>query len=98
MCNNPKFICQKQITFSPNQFQLKDNGLKNTMKKLFKGSEKMWNTFLKPAVNLAAPFFGMAFGAKTKNPKIAQATTNILKLISGGRVLNLTDVHGNGLR
>ena len=53
---------------------------------------------MKPAVNVAAPFIGMAVSAKTKNPKVGQATTNILKSISGGKILNLTDIHGNGLR
>ena len=33
MCHNPKCKCQKQITFSPNQFQLEGAGFKNTMKK-----------------------------------------------------------------
>ena len=68
------------------------------MKKTIKGSEKMWNKFLKPAVNVAAPFIGMAVSAKTKNPKVGAATTNILKSISGGKILTLTDMHGNGLR
>ena len=45
----------------------------------------MWNKFLKPAVSVAAPFIGMAVGAETKNPKVAQATTNILKSIFGGK-------------
>ena len=40
----------------------------------------------------------MAVGAKTKNPKVAQATTNILKSISGGKILSLTDMHDHGLR
>ena len=40
----------------------------------------------------------MAVSAKTKNPKIGQATTNILKSISGGKILSLTDIHGNDLR
>ena len=98
MCHNPKCKCQKQITFSPNQFQLEGAGFKNTMKKIFKGSQTAWNKFLKPAVNATAPFIGMAVGAKTKSPKIAAATTNILKSISGGKILSLTDMHGNGLR
>ena len=68
------------------------------MKKIFKGSQTAWNKFLESAVNVAAPFIGMVVGAKTKNPKVAAATTNILKSISGGRVLSLTDMHGNGLR
>ena len=40
----------------------------------------------------------MAVSAKTKNPKVGQATTNILKSISGGKSLSLTDMHGRGLR
>ena len=98
MCHNPKCKCQKMIIFSPNQFQLEAAGFKNTMKKKFKGSQTAWNKFLKPAVNVAAPFIGMAVGAKTKNPKVAAATTNILKSISGGKIFSLTDMHGRGLR
>ena len=98
MCHDPKCNCQKQITFSPKQFQLEAAGFKNTMKKIFKGSQTAWNKFLKPAVNVAAPFIGMAVGAKTKNPKVAAATTNILKSISGGKFFSLIDMRGNGLR
>ena len=98
MCHNPKCKCQKHITFSPKQFQLEGNGFKKTMKKLFKGTEKAWNRFPTPELNIASPFIGMAVSAKTKNPKIGQATTNILKSISGGKILNLTDMHGSGLR
>ena len=36
-------------------------------------------------------------GAKTKNPKLGQTTGNILKRISGGTVLSLTDQYGSGL-
>ena len=32
MCHNPKCKCQKQITFTPKQFQLEGAGFKNTMK------------------------------------------------------------------
>ena len=98
-CHNPKCKCQKQITFSPNQFQLEGAGFKNTMKKIFKGSQTAWSKFVKPAINATAPFIGMAVSAKTKNPKVGQATTNILKSISGGKILSLTDMHsGAGLR
>ena len=99
MCHNPKCKCQKQIAFSPRQFELEGAGFKNTMKKIFKGSQTAWNKFLKPAVNVAAPFIGMAVGARAKNPKVAAATTNILKSISGGKILSLTDMQsGAGLR
>ena len=98
MCHNPRCKCQKQITFTPNQYLLEGNGFKNTMKKIFKGFQTAWSKFLKPAVNVAAPFIGMAVSAKTRNPKVGQADTNILKSISGGKILSLTDMHGNGLR
>ena len=68
------------------------------MKKIFKGSQTARNKFFKHAVNVAAPFIGIAVGDKTKNPKVARATTNFLKSISGGKILSLTDMHGNGLR
>ena len=99
MCHNPKCKCQKQITFSHNQFQLEGAGFqKKTMKKIFKGSQTAWNKFLKPAVNTLAPVIGMAVGAKTKNKQVEAATANILRSLTGGRVFSLTDMHGNGLR
>ena len=98
MCHNPKCKCQKQITFSPNQIQLEGAGFKNKLKSIFKGTQTAWSKLLKPAINATAPFIGMAVTAKTKNPKVGQATTNILKSISGGKILSLTDIHGNGLR
>ena len=81
-CSNPKCNCQKLITFTPKQFQLEGNGFKKTMKKIFEGSQTAWNKFLKPALNIASPYIGMAVSAKTKNPKVGQATANILKSIS----------------
>ena len=98
MCHNPIFKCRKQVTFTPKQFQLEDGSIEIKLQKTFKGTQTAWNNFLKPAVNVAAPFFGMAVGAKTKNAKIAQATTSILKSISGGKILRSTDMHCRGLR
>ena len=97
-CSDPNCICQKEINITPKQFQLEGNGFKNTMKKNFDESEATSNKFLKPAVNVAAPFVGMAVSAKTKTPKVGQAATNILKPVSGGKLLSLTDMHGKGLR
>ena len=93
-CHNPKFECQKQITFSPNQFQLEGNGFKNTMKKIFKGSQTAWKKFLKPALKIATPIISAGVAMKTKNPQSAQVTCNIL---TGGKILSLTDVHGRSL-
>ena len=98
MCHNLKCECQKQITFSPKQYMLEGNGFKNKMKKIFKGSQTAWNKFLKPTINTLAPVIGMAVGAKSKNKQVGQATTNILKSLTGGKILSLTDIHGNGLR
>ena len=98
MCHNPKCNCQKQITFSPRQFQLKGNALKNTMKKIFTGSQTAWKKFLKPALNIAGSYIWIAVSAKTKNPKVGQTTANILKSISGGKILSLTEMHGQWLR
>ena len=73
-------------------------GFMNTNEKLFKGSQKAWGSIFKPAVNVASPLNVMAVSAKTKYPQVAQATTNNSKSISRGKVLCLTDLHGNGLR
>ena len=78
--------------------QLEGAAFKNKMKKIFKGSQSAWSKFLKPTISTLAPVIGMAVGAKTKNPKVAAATTNILKSISGGKRLPLTDMQGRGLR
>ena len=98
MCHNPKCICQKQITFTPKQFQLEGGSMKSKLQKNFKGTQTACNKLLKLSVNVAAPFIGIAVSAETKNPRVGQATTNFLKSISGGRVLSSTDMHGHGLR
>ena len=92
-CPNPKRNCQKMITFIAPQYLLEGGSIKSKLQKFLKGTENMWNKFLKPAVNVAAPFIGMAVSAKTKNPKVGQATTNILNSISGGNNFSLTDMH-----
>ena len=66
-CRNPKCGCQKQIIFTPKHFQLKCTGFECTIKKIFKGSQKAWNSFVKPTRNTLAPVIGMAVGAKSKN-------------------------------
>ena len=97
-CHIPKYKYQKQITFTPNQFQLEGGSIKNKLKSIFKATQSARNKFLKPALKMASPYRGMAVSAKTKNRKIGQATVNILKSISGGKILGSTDMHGNGLR
>ena len=98
ICHSPKGHCQKQLTFTPKQLQLEGSSNKSKLQKTFKGTQTAWNKFLKPAINATAPFICMAVSAKTKNPKVGQATTNILNSISGGKILSFTDMHSNGLR
>ena len=98
VCHNPKCICQKQITFTPKQLQLEGSGFKNTMKNFFKGTEKMWNYFIKPGLKKATPINSAGVAAKIKNPQSAETTGNILKSLTGGKFLSLTDLHGHGLR
>ena len=45
---NPRCNCQKQITFTPIQFQPEGAGFKNPVRKLFERTEKMGNIFIKP--------------------------------------------------
>ena len=94
MCHNPKCNCQKQITFIPKQLQLEGNGFKNTMKKIFKGSQTAWNRFLNSTINTLASVIDMAVGAESKNKQVGQATINILKSITGGKILSLTACMG----
>ena len=61
---------KKIITFTPHQCMLEGGSIKNRLKKNFKGTQSAWKKILKPAVNVAAPFIGMAVSAKTKNPKV----------------------------
>ena len=86
MCHNPKCNRQKQINFTPEQFQLEGGSIKSKVHIFFRGSRTAWNMFLKLAINATAPFIGMDVSAKTKNPKVGQATTIILKSISGGKI------------
>ena len=98
MCHNPECKCQKQITFTPKQFQLEGGSIKSKLQKKFRGTQSAWNKFLKPVLNIASPYIGMAVSAKTKNPKIGAATTSLLMSISGGKILSLADMHGHGLK
>ena len=97
-CPNPKCNCQKVVSFTPHEYMLEGGSIKSKLQEIFKGTQTAWNEFLKPTINASALFIGMAVSAKTKSTKIGAATTKILKSISGGKILSLTDMHGNGLR
>ena len=98
LCSKPLCKCKKETAFTPKQVQKEGDGFKYTMTKIFKGSQKAWNSFLKLTVNTLAPVIGLAIGAKSNNTQVGQANTNILRNISGENTLSLTDMHGQGLR
>ena len=74
MCHDPKCKCQKQITFSPNQFQLEAAGFTNTTKKKHKGSQTAWNKFLKAGGQCSGPI--NRYGCFCKNKKSKSWTSN----------------------
>ena len=77
---------------------LEGGSIKSKLQKIFRGTKTAWDKILKPALNIANPYIGMAVSARTKNPKVGQATANILKTLTGGKILSLTDMHGRRLR
>ena len=90
--------CQKIITFTPHQYMLEGGSIKSKLQKIFRGTKKAWDKFIKPGLKIATPLISAAVAAKTKNPQSAQVTNGILKTLTGGKILSLTDMHGNGLR
>ena len=95
---NPKCGYQKIITFTPHQYMLEGESIKNKLQKIFRGTKKTWDSFIKPGLKMATLLISAAVAAKTKNPQSAQVANNILKSLTGGKILSLTDMHGNGLR
>ena len=93
-----KCRCQKVITFPPQQYMLERGSIESKLQKFFRGTQTAWNKTVKPAIKATAPFIGMAVSAKTKNPKFGAATSNILKSLTGGRILSLNDKHCKELR
>ena len=97
-CPNPKCGCQKIITFALDEYMLERGSIKSKLQKFFRGTKKAWDSFIKPGLKMATPLISAAVAAKTKNPQSAQVTNSILKSLTGGKILSLTDKHGRGLR
>ena len=47
---------------------------------------------------MATPLISAAVAAKTTNPQSAQVANTNIKSLTGGKILSVTDLHGNGLR
>ena len=77
---------------------LEGGSIKSKLRKIFRGTKKAWDSFVRPGLKLATPLISAAVTAKTKNSQSAQVAKTILKSLTGGKLLSLTDLHGNGLR
>ena len=97
-CPNPKCVCQKLIAFTPHQYMLEGGSIKSKLQKIFGGTKTVWANNIKPGLKMATPLISAAVAAKTKNPQSGQVTNSFLKSLTGGKILSLTDMHGNGLR
>ena len=95
---NPKCKCQKIITFTPHQFMLERGSIKSKLQKCFRGTKKAWDSFVKPGLKMAKLLISAVVAEKSKNPYSAQLTNNIIKSLTGGKIISLTDMQGRGLR
>ena len=50
-CPNPRCGCQKIITFTPHQYMLEGGSIKSKLQKIFRGTKKAWDSFIKPGLN-----------------------------------------------
>ena len=73
---------------------LEGGSIKSKQQKLFGGTKKAWDSFIKPGFKMATPLVSAPESAETKNPQSAQITNNILKSLTGGKISSLTDMHG----
>ena len=97
-CPDPEYNCQNIITFTSHQLMLEGGSIKSKLQKVFRGTKKARDSFIKPGLKMATPLISAAVVEKTKNRQSAQITKNILKSLTGYKILSLFDMHGRGLR
>ena len=96
--NCPKCNCHKIVTLTLHQYMLEGGLIKSKQQNIFRGTKKTWASFIKTGLKMATPLISAAVAAKTKNPQSAQITNNILKSLTGGKILSLFDMHGRELK
>ena len=97
-CSTAKCNFKKIITLTPHQYTLEGGSIEFKLQKFFRGTKKAWDSFFKPGLKMATPLISAAVAAKTKNAQSAQITNNILRSLTGGKILSRTDRQGRGLR
>ena len=68
-CPNPKCNCQKIITFTPQHYMWEGGSIKSQLQKIFRGTKKVWDTFIRPGLKMETPLISAAVAAKTKDPQ-----------------------------
>ena len=91
-------VIARESFFTPHQYMLAGGSIKRKLPKFFRRTKKGWDSFVEPGIKMATPLISAAVAAKTQNPQPAQTTNNILKSLTSGRVLALTDMDGNVVR
>ena len=77
---------------------LEGGSIKSKLQKIFRGTKKAWDNFIKSGLKMATALITAAVAAKTNNPQSAQVANSILKSLTSGKIFSLTDMHGRGLR
>ena len=78
--------------------QLEDGSVKINLSKMLRNSQKARNNSIKPGLKIAATLTSATVGAQNNNPQLTETTSNISRSKSRCNILNLTDMHGKGLR
>ena len=98
MCVKSGCKCQKQLTFSPEQYQLEGGSIENKMEKFLQRDGKNLEKTFRTGFENSMTMYRAAISVKRKRQhKIGEATSTILKSISGGKILSSTDMLANGL-
>ena len=67
------------MTFTPHQYMLEGGSIKSRLQKIFTGTKKFWESFIKPGLIMATPLISATVAAQTSNPQSAQVANSNLK-------------------
>ena len=96
VCPNARCKCQKQVTFTPDQIRLGCSRLEKGMRKIFEGTGKKLNSFIKPGLKSVSPNISAGVVAKTNNLQAGEMMSNVFESIAGGKTSSPTESNGNG--
>ena len=94
---NQNVNVKSKLLLLQSNFNWKVVVLRIQWKKYSKVSKKCWIYCFKPGLKIATLVITAGIVAKMKTPQACQVTSNILKSLTGGKNLSLTDMHGRCL-